>query len=74
MKKIGFALQVFALIAMFPLCVALEMNHAAIKLPPNNTTSGDNQTQVQSSPKQIANSFAEFGSQYLVTEILSVTY
>ena len=74
MKKIGFALQVFGLITIFPLCVILEMNHAATKLPANNTTSGDNQTQVQSSPKQIANSFADFESQYLVTEILNVTY
>ena len=74
MKKIGFALQVFALIAMFPLCVALEMNHAAIKLPPNNTTSGHNQTQVQSSPKQIGNSFADFESQYLFTKIISGTF
>ncbi|MCY7292296.1 MAG: hypothetical protein LH615_08950, partial [Ferruginibacter sp.] len=70
MKKIGFALQVFGLITMFPLCVILEMNHAATTLPANNTTSGNNQIQVQSIPKPITNSFADFGSQYLVTEIL----
>jgi len=74
MKKIGFALQVFGLITIFPLCVILEMNQAATKLPANNTTSGDNQTQVQSSPKQIGNSFADFESQYLFTKIISGTF
>jgi hypothetical protein len=35
MKKIAFALQVFTLIAILPLCVILEMNHtkSVIKEP-----------------------------------------
>jgi hypothetical protein len=28
MKKIGFALQVFSLAAMLPICVVLQMRHA----------------------------------------------
>lgn len=42
MKKIAFALQVFGLIAILPICVVLEMNHAG-RLPVNNTHSKVNQ-------------------------------
>ena len=74
MKKIGFALQAFGLITMLPLCVVLEMNHAATKLPANNTTSGNNQMHEKITQKKIANSFAAFESQYLFTKIISGTY
>ncbi|MEO8772651.1 MAG: hypothetical protein ABI402_21325 [Ferruginibacter sp.] len=40
MKKIAFMLQSFALIALLPVCVALEMNHTTGRLPGNNTHSG----------------------------------
>jgi len=74
MKKIGFALQVFGLIVMFPLCVVLEMNHAATNSTAHNTTSGNNQIQEKSTPKLIAKAFATFKSQYLITKIISGTF
>ena len=39
MKKLLFAVQVFGIIAMFPLYVILEMNHAT-GLPENKKQSG----------------------------------
>ena len=36
MKKLVFAVQVFGIIAMFPIYVILEMNHGTEKLPESN--------------------------------------
>ena len=36
MKKIAFALQVFTLMAMLPMCVVVEMNHKAVARTENN--------------------------------------
>ncbi|MEP7110463.1 MAG: hypothetical protein ABI760_20885 [Ferruginibacter sp.] len=40
MKKIVFAIQVFSLLAMFPVIVILEMNHATRGLHENNPSPG----------------------------------
>jgi hypothetical protein len=40
MKKIVFAVQVFGLIAMFPIIVVLEMNHIPGSSPENNYPPG----------------------------------
>jgi hypothetical protein len=39
MKKIGFALQVFALITVLPLYVVVEMNHTTLPSAENSTIS-----------------------------------
>jgi hypothetical protein len=36
MKKIAFALQVFTLMTILPLCVIIEMNHATVAQTDNN--------------------------------------
>ena len=40
MKKIGFAMQVFGIIILFPLYVVLEMSHGTGSLPQNNDPAG----------------------------------
>ena len=40
MKKIGFALQVFSLAAMLPICAVLQMGRATKNLQENNRHSG----------------------------------
>ena len=40
MKKIEFALQVFGLVAILPLYVILELNHASVSLPENKINTG----------------------------------
>lgn len=36
MKKIAFALQVFTLMAILPICVVVEMNHTTVTQTENN--------------------------------------
>ena len=38
MKKLVFAIQMFGLIALFPLYVIAEFNHGAERLPVNNSS------------------------------------
>ncbi len=55
MKKLLFAVQVFGIIAMFPLYVILEMNHGT-GLPENKNQSGVIETPQKRSSGHLLNS------------------
>ena len=74
MKKIVFTLQVFALIAMFPLYFVLELNHGTLKLSSGNITPADNQMQVKTISKVTSDTTIEIGDKYLVTGFLKSIY
>ncbi|MDN3654189.1 hypothetical protein QWZ08_01050 [Ferruginibacter paludis] len=38
MKKVVFAIQVFGLLAMFPVCITAELNRGSETVPVNNTS------------------------------------
>lgn len=55
MKKFGFAIQVFGIIAMLPVCVILEMNHNIAKFGSNKMPSGNKRTQEKAISKSSTN-------------------
>lgn len=64
MKKLVFTIQVFGVIAMFPLYAVLEINHAREKSPSNNTSSSVSRVQEKIIPNISANTFADFENEY----------
>jgi len=68
MKKLVFAAQVFGLLAMFPIVVFLEMNHATGRLPENV-----NPSDVMKITKKKFSSFPEKSTDKRLDEIFSLT-
>lgn len=67
MKKIGFALQVFALTATLPLYIISELNRGSSKLPAEKTGSAENQLHEKVVSKTTESATAEFKKPNSVT-------
>jgi len=68
MKKLVFAAQVFGLLAMFPIVVFLEMNHATGRLPENI-----NPSDVMKISEKPFGGFSEKSPDKRIDEIFSLT-
>ncbi len=66
MKKFVFAVQVFGLIAAFPLYVVVEFNHGAKALPGNNSDSVAIEKPVKKNLQSVINSTIENENKVLV--------